>query len=425
MYVFSVAFRHLRTRSISWVAVCLIGVVVLLYLLIISVLEGFKEHYMDKLQSVMAHSTVSVGDLAWGIQKPKEWSEELSKVDPGIRGVTMGLESPAMAIFDEYRTVGTMRGIDLDRELQHGRLKEMLKPQDIKEFGTHVQGGKELPGCIVGGAWRKSYGLKVGDRVTFVFTPEETATEDAVPRSIAFAIIGFYEGRNPYLETGAYLDRKFLADKMRVNGMCKTLFVWLKDPNRPDIGELKVKLREKMQEMIQRDTPDFAANAVMVQVETWKEKDNKFYEAITRENLIMRFIMAIFLALVAFIIFLIFGRLVAEKVRDIGALRALGATPAGVSACFLVQGLFVGLLGLSVGLVLAYFTITNVNGIARLFGINLFPTDSFGVEAIPTVTLPADLIMISVLTVLSAVIGALLPAWRAARLNPVECLRHE
>ena len=57
--------------------------------------------------------------------------------------------------------------------------------------------------------------------------------------------------------------------------------------------------------------------------------------------------------------------------------------------------MFVGPLGLSVGLVLAYFTITNVNSIARLCGINLFPTDSFGVEAIPTVTLPGDLILIS------------------------------
>src|SRR5208337_855131 len=70
-YVTAVALRHIRTRSITWVAVALIAVIVLIYLLIISVLEGQKEHFMDKLQSVMAHATVSVGDYAWGIQRPE------------------------------------------------------------------------------------------------------------------------------------------------------------------------------------------------------------------------------------------------------------------------------------------------------------------------------------------------------------------
>src|SRR5208283_5655734 len=67
-YVTAVALRHLRTRSITWVAVALIAIIVLIYLLIISVLEGQKEHFMDKLQSVLAHATVSVGEYAWGIQ---------------------------------------------------------------------------------------------------------------------------------------------------------------------------------------------------------------------------------------------------------------------------------------------------------------------------------------------------------------------
>ncbi|HYF52179.1 MAG TPA: FtsX-like permease family protein [Planctomycetota bacterium] len=445
MYVYSVAWRHLKTRSISWVAILLIAAVVCLYLLIISVLEGFKAHYMDKLQGVLAHSTISVGDLAWGIQRPEKWAGEIEQLDPGIRGVTIGLETPAMAIFDQYRTIGTLRGIDFEREMKHGRLKDMLKVTEsspdgkgtmlvpagdrIKEFGTHMQGGKELPGCIAGGAWRKSYGLKVGDRVTFVFTSEETDKEDGVPRSIAFAIIGFFETENPYLETGAYVDRKFLAKEMNCAGLAKTLYVWLKEPNRADLDALKARMKSTIQAAIVREGNEYADHVQMVQVETWKEKDNKFYEAITRENLMMRVIMGIFLALVAFIVFLIFGRLVAEKIRDIGALRAMGATPAGICACFLVQGLFLGSLGLIVGLWKSFLVINNINSLADfifwLLGIRIFPTDSFGVDAIPAVTLPIDVVVISVLTILAAVLGALLPAWRAARLNPVECLRHE
>src|SRR5207253_3062690 len=139
MYVISIAARHLKTRSITWIAVALIATIVLLYLLIISVLEGFKMHYMDKLQSILAHATITVGQTADGIAKPEAWAAEIAGAAPGIKGVTVGLETPVMAQFDTARTVGTLRGVDLDRELQFGRLKEILRPHDIVEFGLHEQ----------------------------------------------------------------------------------------------------------------------------------------------------------------------------------------------------------------------------------------------------------------------------------------------
>jgi lipoprotein-releasing system permease protein len=424
MYVISVAARHLKTRSISWIAVALIAVIVLLYLLIISVLEGFKSHYMDKLQSVLAHVSVNVGQMAGGIEKPEDWAAELSKIAPGIKGVTISLETPAMAVFDAASTVGTLRGVDLDCELKYGRIKEMLNPNSLTEFGMHDQGGRPRPGCIVGGSWKKTYDLKIGDRVTFVFTTADaTSDEDSTPRTVQFAVIGFYEGKTAYLEQGAYVDRKFLSKQIRAEGKAKTLSLWLNDPNRPDLDDVKKKVHEKISALLKQEGE--TDRIKLVDVETWQEKDNKFYQAITRENVIMRFIMAIFLALVAFIIFLIFGRLVAEKVRDIGALRALGATPTGINGCFLLQGFFIGALGLILGLVVSYFFIGNVNAIAEFCRIDLYPGEAFGAEKIPHITLPWDVILISVLTLVAAVLGALIPAWRASSLNPVECLRHE
>src|SRR4029077_7506342 len=124
-------------------------------------------------------------------------------------------------------------------------------------------------------------------------------------------------------------------------GKAKTMHIWMDHPNRPDIGDVKQKVTAKMSAILAREKPRLVQR---LNVETWQEKDNNFYEAVTRENLMMRFIMAIFLLLTAFIIFLIFGRLVAEKVRDIGALRALGASPSGIMQTFLIQGLFIGIL---------------------------------------------------------------------------------
>jgi lipoprotein-releasing system permease protein len=432
MYIWSVATRYLRARSITWVATLLIAINVLMYLLIISVLEGFKAHYMDKLQSVLAHTTVGVGNLADGIEKPEAWAAELQKLDPGIKGITYGIEAPAMVIFNNAQTVGTLRGIDLGRELATSRLKEMLEPKELretlKEFGAHEHGGKPLPGCIVGGLWRRNYNLKVGDRVTFAFSSEEDEFGDSNPRSNAFSIVGFYESKNPYLENGAYVDRTFLAGRLNVQGKAKTLFMWLNNPDREDLKQLREKIDARTKELVQKEDdtrPKSYKRAHLVDVQTWQQQDNNFYEAISRENLIMRFIMAVFLALIAFIIFLIFGRLVAEKVRDIGALRAMGATPAGINGCFLAQGLMIGGIGLICGLIVSYFFINNVNAIANFIHFDPFPNAAFGVDKIPTRTLPQDILVISLLTLAFAILGALWPAWRASRLNPVECLRHE
>ena len=81
--------------------------------------------------------------------------------------------------------------------------------------------------------------------------------------------------------------------------------------------------------------------------------------------------------------------------------------------------------GLILGLIVSYFFIGNVNAIAEFCRIDLYPGEAFGAEKIPHITLPWDVILISVLTLVAAVLGALIPAWRASSLNPVECLRHE
>jgi len=424
VYILTIALRHLLSRSICWVAMILIAANVVLYLLIISVLEGFKEHYMDKLQSIHAHLTVSVGSLSYGIERPEEWAAAVAGADPGIKGVTIGLESPAMAIFDKARTIGTLRGVDLERELKTGRLKELLRPPELREslrdFGLHERQGKEMPGCIVGGAWRKAYNLRVGDQVTFLFSDEE-----GEPRSRPFYVLGFFEGKNPFLETGAYVDRKYLAKLLGVEGMAKTLLVWLAAPNRPDLNQVQDRVREVMAGILQRHHP---GHVKLLEVETWQEQENSFYRAITSENRMMRIILCMSLLLLGFIMFLIFGRLVSEKVRDIGALRALGATPAGIRHCFLAQAILISLFGLVLGLLGAYFLIRNVNPavdfIAEVFRIDLFPSE-FGPNRVPTHTLPVDLLTICALTIVSSWLGALLPAWRASRMSPVECLRHE
>ena len=74
----------------SWVAIVIIAKIVILYLLFISVMEGFKLTYMQKLRTILAHVTVRVGDVPWGIIHPQAWAAELEKIE-GVRGVTISI----------------------------------------------------------------------------------------------------------------------------------------------------------------------------------------------------------------------------------------------------------------------------------------------------------------------------------------------
>ena len=484
MYTYSIAARYMLKRPISYVAILLVAFVVTMYLLVISVLEGFKDQFMDKIQNIEAHMTIDIGRHVGGIAHPKEWADEIAHLEPGIKGVTVGIETPAMAIFPKDRTIGTLRGIDLDKELAVGRLKEILDPKDLTAFGVQEFNKRKYNGCIVGGLWKKQFHLKRNDLVTFIFSDDADKANTKT-----YNVVGFYEGKDPYLENAAFIDRNVLADELSVSGRVKTLYVWLNEPNRPDIVAVRERIRQKMQQIVLRDeekrvgdllavlkandpalaeriapifNPDKAIamaaigplngrdaavadkalevlrakdehlaerlieglnrenRAAQVNVETWQEKNGNVYDMITRENLMMRSIMGVFLALIAFILFLIFGRLVAEKVRDIGALRALGASPGGIMKCFLIQGFFIGAIGVVLGLGMAELLLRNMNDFAWFR--NIYPKES---DLIPYVTLSGDRYLIVGLTLFSALAGAFFPAWRASRLNPVECLRHE
>ncbi len=484
MYIYSIAARYLFRRAVSYVAILLVAIIVMLYLMVISVLEGQKDNFMDKIQNIEAHITVDIGNYAGGIARPEEWADELAKMEVGIKGVTIGIGTPAMADFPKDRTIGTLRGIDLDREFKTGRIKEILNPKDITAFGVQEFNKKKYDGCIVGGAWKTQFRLHINDRVTFIFKDEGGGVSTK-----AYNVIGFYEGKNPYLETGAFIDRRLLADQLNVSGRAKTLYVWLNDPNRADLNAVKERVRKRMAEIVNREdekltaeifatlkaadpkiadriTPVFSPDkatavaaigplngrdavvfdkaqeilraknerlverliegmnrdnrASKINVETWQEKDGNFYEMVTRENQVMRSIMGVFLVLIAFILFLIFGRLVAEKVRDIGALRALGASPGGIMLCFLIQGFIIGAMGVGLGLAMAETFLRHMNEIAWIR--DAIPKDS---DNIAYVTLNYDRLLIAVCTLVSSLAGAFFPAWRASRMNPVECLRHE
>jgi lipoprotein-releasing system permease protein len=120
---------------------------------------------------------------------------------------------------------------------------------------------------------------------------------------------------------------------------------------------------------------------------------------------------------------------VVQKTREIGMLKALGATDLQVAGLFLSQGALVGgigdLAGYGLGMLALAYRNEFLHFLDRIFGFQLFPASIYGFTELPALIISKDVIIICGSAWLICVLGGVIPAWRAGRLKPVEALRYE
>ena len=165
------------------------------------------------------------------------------------------------------------------------------------------------------------------------------------------------------------------------------------------------------------------------EVKTWRESQSIWLDAVEKEKLLVVFLFSIISIVAIFLIFCIFYMVVAEKTRDIGIIKSVGASAEGVAAIFLGYGLAIGVVGAGLGLLASWLLVKNINEIhtwlGRQMGITVWNPEIYLFDKIPNSMNPPEVAFIVAVAVIASVIGALVPAIRAARMNPVEALRWE
>ncbi len=164
-------------------------------------------------------------------------------------------------------------------------------------------------------------------------------------------------------------------------------------------------------------------------VETWEKQREKFLGAVENEKLLVTILFGVISIVAVFLIFCILYMIVVEKTRDIGIIKSVGTTSRGVAAIFIGYGLAIGVVGAGCGLVAGYFFLLYINevhdAIASLTGFKMWDPSVYAFDSIPNTMDPLTAGVVVVVAILSAVAGAVLPAIRAASLNPIEALRYE
>jgi lipoprotein-releasing system permease protein len=169
--------------------------------------------------------------------------------------------------------------------------------------------------------------------------------------------------------------------------------------------------------------------ALPPRVKTSQDQQRQWNNAEENEKLLTVMLFGIISVVAIFLIFCIFYMIVVEKTRDIGIIKSVGATSTGVASIFLGYGLVIGVLGAGLGWLLSYGIVHNINmlhtELGKYLGVQIWNPEVYLFDKIPNTMSPRDVAIIVPIAVIASVLGALVPAIRAARMNPVEALRWE
>ncbi len=259
-----------------------------------------------------------------------------------------------------------------------------------------------------------------GDDVQLMFP---NASENVKLLDQRFTVVDLYEsGMSEYDATFAFVPLQNLQDYRGMidpkSGMRSVTTIQLKLVEGANLNEVRDALRAR-----------FPAEQFPYQIHTWRDMQGPLLAAVQLETMILNILLFLIIAVAGFGILATFFMIVVEKTRDIGTLKALGASGKGIMSIFLTYGLLLGVVGSGVGLIGGVLFVDNINTIAGwievVTGQEVFDPTIYYFNEIPTIIDPFTLIWVMMGAVAIATIASILPAYRAARMHPVQALRYE
>ncbi len=405
------ALRYLRARRregfVSVVAIfSLVGIFLGVGTLIVvmSVMSGFRQELLGQILGVNGH--LSVLGITEPIGDYQTLAERIEGV-PGVLSATPIIEGQVMAT-DQGRATGAlvrgMRPLDL-------RARDLVAGSIVAGSLDDFEGEDVI---AIGGRLAQRFGLTIGDGLTLI-APEFTVTTiGSVPRIKTYRIVALFQmGMYEYDSSYIYMPLEAAQLFFRLKDRANAVEVFVEDPT--EVQRLRVPIRR--------------AAGIDYRTLDWQDANSSFFTALKTEKTVMFLILSLIILVAAFNITSGQYMLVKGKGRDIAILRTMGATSGMVLRVFFLSGAMIGILGTLLGVlggVAFTLNIQTIQGwVEQLAGTQVFdPTVYFLTK------LPARLDWEEVGEVVAMAIGIsflapLLPAWLAARLDPVVALRNE
>lgn len=167
-----------------------------------------------------------------------------------------------------------------------------------------------------------------------------------------------------------------------------------------------------------------------INVKTWEQTQEQYIAPVEKERMLVTTLFAIISLVAAFLVLCILYMIVLQKTRDIGIIKAIGGSSAGVAAIFIFYGAAVGFVGAGLGTTLGYQIVTHINDVQNyLTRLNpswqVWDRSVYSFDEIPHTVRTGEVVVVFCLSIVLSMVGSVLAAWRAGAMNPLEALRYE
>ena len=387
MVEFFIAKKHITERKkqslISIIGIT-IGIVVLM--VSIGIANGLDKNMIDSILSVTSHIVVADGER---IKDYKELKGKIEKID-GVKGAVPSISTQGIlkynGIYGSYVSGVKIEGYDLKSAQIAMNLDKKLAYGVIDE--------NKVNGILIGKELFRNIGASLGDTVTII-SPEN--------KEVKFQIMGvFQSGYYDYDMNMVILPLKAVQYLMYGEDSVEKIDVTLDNPY----------FAPKVADKIMESTGIYSR--------TWGELNRNLLSALSLEKTVMILVFSLIVIIAGFVVWVTLNMLVREKIKDIGIMRAMGFSKTSVMKIFLIQGMILGVIGITIGTIISlsflyYIEHSNLDFITSIYYISKIPVEISAKEIF--IIIGTNLVVIF--------LSSIFPAYRGAKMETVEALRYE
>jgi lipoprotein-releasing system permease protein len=403
------AGRRARRRNgfisfISAVSMAGIALGVAALIVVLSVMNGFVKEVRERMLAAVSHVEIAaygghVAEVASIMAQAKRHPEVLAAA-PFVN---------AQGMFAQGDVVrgALVRGVDPALEPAVSDIARRSAGGDVSALADGAFN------VILGVDLARALRVSVGDRVTLISPQGNVTPAGVVPRLRQFTVAGTFS--SGHFEFDSTLAMIHIGDAQRLYR-----------------AEGPTGVRLRLQDAERAPQVASALGAALppgLLVRDWSRQNPTYFAAVRAEKRMMFIILTLIVAVAAFNLVSTLVMTVTEKQADIAILRTLGASPRSVMAVFIVQGALIGvfgtLIGVGGGLLLASNLDVIVPAIERLFHVQFLPREIYFISALPSDPRAADIVPITVISLVLSLVATLYPSWRASRTRPAEALRYD
>ncbi len=413
-YEFFVARRYLRSKRevkfislITYISIVGVAIGTAALVIVLSVMNGFESEVRSRIIGFDAHLKIKTFHDQ-GLQDYKSILEKIKNV-PHIVAHAPYIHDKALILAQgKDRKEGVIiKAIDPETE---GRVTDVVKNINYGTLNLGLiekDGERPLPGILLGYSLADRLVVGLGDKVTLLSSAGMSLSGfGGMPNARQFAVAGFFEtGLFEYDNNVAFIG---IPEAQRLFEMGER------------VSGIQLKLEDMNQaDAVAKDIEDILKYPYATQ--TWFEVNKNLFSWMQFEKWIAFIVLSLIIIVAAFNIVSTLIMVVLEKTKEIGILKSMGSTSQSVMRIFMFQGLVAGVGGTAMGLALGW-ALCWAQLEYKFFSL---PSDVYIISALPIIIRPLDFIGVGVVAVLISFLATIYPAYRAARLDPVQAIRYE